>query len=346
LAVRRIPWYKQWQIYVAGREPLSDVVRPAGCRLRIPPELARSPLHRPRHSRPYLSPLLRMSTTETQLRSSSVLLQLRKHPTHAQHHPCHRLPTSCNRRHRHRRLSSILSLIRTTKVSRASAAVGLTVVVRVSMRRSPWLHNHRPVKEIIWSAHLAGKEDTLVLVPMAVLVARLLATRPPPVPLPFLPGQPVVVTILTKAQGKDSTALPRPTAWVSPSILMEMLLWTRWQMCIVNSNRPKQGKPRRHRHRKHYRLHQCNTNNPQPSSNNCKHLVVVWPYGLHNVRQESPIHMCRLLLGRLSPRLSRHNSTSSHQQRHSRVRTTRLRMCNLHTHMQTRHHRRSTMPRS
>lgn len=140
------------------------------------------------------------------------------------------------------------------------------------MHRSLWPHNHKPVKEIIWTAHLAGKEDTLVLVPMAVLVAPLSAIRPPPVPLPLLPGHPVVVTILTKAQGKDSTALPRPTAWVSPSILMEMLLWTRWQMYIVNSNRPKQGKPRRHRHCKDYRLHQCSTNNPQP---NCNHLVVV-----------------------------------------------------------------------
>jgi hypothetical protein len=312
----------------------------------MPPEMARSPLHHPRRSpHPYQSPLLGMSTTETQLRSSSVLLLLRKHPTRARRHQCHRLPTSCNRRHRHRRLLSTLSLIRTTKVSRASAAAGLTVVVRVLMHRSPWLHNHRPFKGIIWSAHLVGKEDTLVLVPMAVLVARLSAIRPPPVPLLFLPGQPVVVTKLTKAQGKDSTALPRPIAWVSPSILMEMLLWTRWQMCIVNSNRSKQGKAKCHRHRKHYRLHQCSTNSPQPSSNNCKHLVVVWPLGLHNVRQESPIHMCRPLLGRLSPRLRRHNSTSSHKQRHSRLRTIRLRTCNLHIHMRTRHHRRCT-PRS
>lgn len=210
------------------------------------------------------------------------------------------------------------------------------------MHHSPWLHNSlRPVKEIIWSAHLAGKEDTLVLVPTAVLVARLSALRPPP-SLLFLPGQPVVVTILTKAaQGKDSTALPRPIALVSPSILMEMLLWTRWQMCIANSNRPKQGKPRLHHQCKHSRLHRCSTNNPQPSSN----LVVVWPLGLHNARQESPIHMCRPLLGRLSPPLRRHNSTLSQQQQHSRLRTTRLRTCNLHTHMRT-YHRRCTMPRS
>lgn len=207
------------------------------------------------------------------------------------------------------------------------------------MHRSPWLHSHhRPVKEIIWSAHLAGKEDTLVLVPTAALVARLSAIRPP-LPHPFLPGQPVVVTILTKAQqGKDNTALPLPTAWVSLSILTEMLLWTRWQMCIVNSNRSKRGKPRRHHQCKHYRLHQCSTNNR-------KHLVVVWPHGPHNVRQESSIHMYRPLLGRLSPPPRHHNSTSFQQQRHSRLRTTRLRTCNLHTHMRTRH-RRCTMARS
>jgi hypothetical protein len=86
----------------------------------------------------------------------------------------------------------------------------------------------------------------------------------------------VVATILTKAlQGKDSTVPPRPTAWASPSILMEMLLWTRWQMCTVTSNRPKRGKARRHRQCKHYHLHQFSTNNPQPSSNNCKDLVVL-----------------------------------------------------------------------
>jgi hypothetical protein len=216
------------------------------------------------------------------------------------------------------------------------------------MHRNPRLHRHKRIKEIIWSVHLAEK-DMLVLVPTAVLVAHLSAIRLPLAPLLFPPGRPVSVgvTTLTKAQGKDSIALPRLIAWVSPSTLMEMLLWTRWQMYIATSNRPKQGKSNKHRyhHRcKHHRLHQCSTS--KPSSNDCKHLVVLWPHDLHNARQELTIHMWRPLLGSLSPPLRRHNSTPCHQQQHSRPRTTRLRTCNLHTHMRMLHHHRCTTLRS
>ena len=206
----------------------------------------------------------------------------------------------------------------------------------------------------------------LALVPMAVLVAHLSANRPV-VPLPFRPGRTAaaVVTILTKVQGKDSIVLRRPTAWVSHSTLMETLLWTQWQMCIVNSNINininsssssninnnsnsnrwlKQGKPNKHRrHRRCKRpcLHQCNTSSPQLSSNNCK-LLVVSPHGLDNVRL---IHMCRPLLGRLRPPLRCHSSTRYPQQRNSSLRTPRLRMYNPHIHMRTRRHR-YTMPLS
>jgi hypothetical protein len=142
LAMRRIPWYKRWRICVVGREePLSGVVRRAGCQPPIPPEMAVL-FHHPMRSHHLHQSLLNL-TTETRLSSLLVLIQRRKLPPRAQRHLFHRLPISCNRLHRHRRLLWTLSSIRTSKVSQASAAAGLTAVVRALMHRSPRRRHHR-----------------------------------------------------------------------------------------------------------------------------------------------------------------------------------------------------------
>ena len=104
-AMRWIPWYKHWRICVMGREPLSGVVRRAGCQLQMPPGTVVL-FHRPRRSHHLLQSPLRtgISTIETQLSSLSVFLQRRKVPPRAQRHLCRRLPISCNHLHRHLRL--------------------------------------------------------------------------------------------------------------------------------------------------------------------------------------------------------------------------------------------------
>jgi hypothetical protein len=132
-----------------------------------------------------------------------------------------------------------------------------------------WVKNN--LKGIFWSVQLAGMA-TLASVPMVVLAAHLSIIPLPDLPPPFHLGQPVVAVsaALTKAQGKDSIGQRHPTAWESPLILMEMLLWTRWQMYIANSSSNsnrwfRQGKYNRHKRPRRcnpHLLHQRNISNP------------------------------------------------------------------------------------
>jgi hypothetical protein len=227
------------------------------------------------------------------------------------------------------------------------------------MRPNLWLHHNRAkdkLKGIIWSARLAGK-GTLVLVPTAVLVVHLST-----IPLPALPrllhqGRLAVVMLaaLTKVQGKSSLGLRHRTAWEFPSTLMAMLLWTRWQTYIATSNNRWFKQDRCSRYKlplqcNRHRQHQCNTSNPQPSPNNCKHLVPP-PHGLRNARWTwliliySPLIGKRPIIGKRPAQHRRHSSTLQLHRHNSSPRTTRPRTCRLHTHMRMRLHHRYTMGR-
>jgi hypothetical protein len=144
------------------------------------------------------------------------------------------------------------------------------------MLSSLLLSHHRAkvnLSRISWSVQSAGKA-TLASVPTAVLVAHPSIIPLPDPPPPFHPGQLVVVVLATstKGLGKDIIEQRRQTAWESPLILMEMLLWTRWQTFIASSSSSSRSNRlcKQGRYNRHKRPHQCNPHlrhQPNISSN-------------------------------------------------------------------------------